>query len=50
MKRLWLWQKAGYQMEPDELDFEQMQALAQIARYYEVKDHEALIKSISPAG
>jgi len=43
--RLYLWHKAGYQIESEELDFEQWQTLAEITRYYEVKDAEAMLKA-----
>lgn len=38
--RLYTWRKAGYEIR-DELSFEDWQALAFIARWYEVKDLEA---------
>lgn len=50
LKRLYLWQKAGYPLAVDELTFADMNALAQLSRYYEVKDQEAMIRSIGLPG
>lgn len=45
LKRLYLWHKAGYSMDRENLSFEQWDALARITRFYEVRD----LQSIMPA-
>ncbi|MGE5487571.1 MAG: hypothetical protein ACM3ZB_07095 [bacterium] len=45
LERLYLWRKAGYPLQANDLEFEAWQALAMITRYHEVKDLEALMRS-----
>ncbi len=49
LTRLYLWRKAGYPLAPDDLSFEDWQALAIITRHYEVKDFEAVLRAQATA-
>jgi len=50
LKRLYLWQKAGYPLQADDLSYTEMHALAMVTRWYEVKDQEAVINSMTGSG
>ncbi len=43
LTRLYQWREAGYGLEAEELGFSDWQALAEINRFYKVKDLQALI-------
>ena len=45
LTRLWLWGKAGYPLDREALSFEDWQALAEISRFYEVKDIDAQLQA-----
>lgn len=46
LTRLFLWKKAGYDVNQEPLSYEDWNALAEITRYYTVKDAEAAAKMI----
>jgi len=46
LTRLFLWRKAGYNLDSEPLSFEDWAALAEITRYYAVKDAEAAAKML----
>jgi hypothetical protein len=44
LERLYLWVKAGYPLQANDLEWEAWQGLAMITRWHEVKDLEALTR------
>lgn len=43
LKRLYLWHKAGYSLDSEDLTFDEWTALAYITRHYELKDLQAIM-------